>query len=224
MDATSSVVSPKQRKSIPSINRPNYVEYEGNVYHIARFLSLQVMKQYTPMASRKERWRAANMTDYFDRINSIVGDIHAGDFLYFSLNKPSVVKLGKIERISKRLSAKSAIVLLEGQARELNKLQFFVRLSEENERFSLSKEICLVKGGDVLKLFREGPNAQYLQEAVEIAKLIPQHSSEAASLSDMEPEEMTVSLLKKVLNKASIPFQPRERKSALLEKVKALTR
>ena len=31
VDATSSVVSPKQRKSIPSINRPNYVEYEGNV-------------------------------------------------------------------------------------------------------------------------------------------------------------------------------------------------
>lgn len=33
---------------------PTFVEYQGNVYHISRFLSLQVGKVYCPTSSRKE--------------------------------------------------------------------------------------------------------------------------------------------------------------------------
>jgi len=61
-NATNSVAS---SKNLPNLERlgycPNYVEYNGNTYHIARFLSLQTTKVYTPMTSRKKRWKSKHV-------------------------------------------------------------------------------------------------------------------------------------------------------------------
>ena len=42
---------------------PNYVEYEGEYYHIAKFLSLQPGKTYNPSTSRLARWMAVARTN-----------------------------------------------------------------------------------------------------------------------------------------------------------------
>ena len=52
--------------------RPNYVEYEGEYYHIAEFLSLHQGKVYNPSASRMSRWMAVSRNDFYERVEKLV--------------------------------------------------------------------------------------------------------------------------------------------------------
>lgn len=51
-------------------NPEQYVEYNGNVYHIANFLSLQLGKTYMPTRGRLSRWMATSRSDFYDSIST----------------------------------------------------------------------------------------------------------------------------------------------------------
>ena len=48
--------------------RLNYVEYEGQFYHIAEFLSLQEGKVYRPATSRLARWMESATNDFYEQV------------------------------------------------------------------------------------------------------------------------------------------------------------
>ena len=51
---------------------PNYVEYEGEYYHIAQFLSLRQGKVYSPSTSRMARWMAVARSSFYEKVEKIV--------------------------------------------------------------------------------------------------------------------------------------------------------
>ena len=67
----------------------NYIHFEGNKYHIVHFLSVQEGKVYNPLASRSERWKSHNYSNYFEKLASICSTegseemVRIGDFGYF---------------------------------------------------------------------------------------------------------------------------------------------
>ena len=61
---------------------PNYVEYEGQFFHIAEFLSLQQGKVYRPMASRLARWIASARNDFYENIEKAVCLFQVSGALY----------------------------------------------------------------------------------------------------------------------------------------------
>lgn len=58
----------ESRKMSFSDSSKLYVKYEGNIYHVARFLSIAMGKVYTPYASRSERWKSSNTNNFFNRL------------------------------------------------------------------------------------------------------------------------------------------------------------
>lgn len=51
--------------------RPNYVEYEGQFYHIAEFLSLQEGKVYRPATSRLACWMESTRNDFYKQVEKL---------------------------------------------------------------------------------------------------------------------------------------------------------
>ena len=51
--------------------RPNYVEHEGQFYHIAEFLSLQEGKVYRPATSRLARWMESARNDFYEQVEKL---------------------------------------------------------------------------------------------------------------------------------------------------------
>lgn len=51
--------------------RPNYVEYEGQFYHIAEFLSLQEGKVYRPATSRLACWMESARNDFYKQVEKL---------------------------------------------------------------------------------------------------------------------------------------------------------
>ena len=51
--------------------RPNYVEYEGQFYHIPEFLSLQEGKVYRPATSRLARWMESARNDFYEQVERL---------------------------------------------------------------------------------------------------------------------------------------------------------
>ena len=50
--------------------RPNYVEHEGQYYHIVEFLSLQEGNVYRPATSRLARWMESARNDFMKKSKS----------------------------------------------------------------------------------------------------------------------------------------------------------
>ena len=63
---------------------PNYVEYEGEYYHIGNFLSLQQGKVYNPSTSRMTQWMAVARNDFYERIEGIVNPVKTTTGLYLN--------------------------------------------------------------------------------------------------------------------------------------------
>ena len=53
-------------------SRPNYVEYEGQVYHMAEFLSLQEGKVYRPATSRLVHWMESARNDFYENVEKLI--------------------------------------------------------------------------------------------------------------------------------------------------------
>jgi hypothetical protein len=62
--------------------RPNYVEYEGQYFHMAEFLSLQQGKVYRPMMSRLSRWLESARNDFYENVEKSVRPLHVTSGVY----------------------------------------------------------------------------------------------------------------------------------------------
>ena len=63
---------------------PNYVEYDGEHYHIAQFLSLQQGKVYSSSTCRMARWMAVARNDFFEKVEKLVSPEKTEKGLYFN--------------------------------------------------------------------------------------------------------------------------------------------
>ena len=98
--------------------RPNYVEYEGEYYHIAEFLSLHQGKVYNPSASRMSRWMAVSRNDFYERVEKLVSPNKTDSGLYLddiaAFWVPGVgLKCGLVLRLLRKTSAKSKVPVFE---------------------------------------------------------------------------------------------------------------
>lgn len=64
--------------------RPNYVEYEGQFYHIAEFLSLQEGKVYRPATSRLVRWMESARNDFYKQVEKLFASQRVETGIYLS--------------------------------------------------------------------------------------------------------------------------------------------
>jgi len=60
----------RRQQKYRELRPEQYVEYNGQVYHIANFLSLQIGKTYVPTTGRLSRWLSSSRCDFYDSIES----------------------------------------------------------------------------------------------------------------------------------------------------------
>ena len=92
--------------------RPNYVEYEGQHYHMAEFLSLQEGKVYQPATSRLRRWMDSVRNNFYEKIENLINPQHVETGIYINdivaLWIPSEgLQVGHIVRMVRSPSLKS---------------------------------------------------------------------------------------------------------------------
>lgn len=107
----------RRREQKYEVTRPdNYIEYKGQVYHIANFLSLQIGKAYIPTSGRLSRWISSSRYDFYDSIESITNTDNAilalGNFAAFFVPNVGLV-VGKVIRIARTLKASTSFVVLK---------------------------------------------------------------------------------------------------------------
>ncbi|XP_066933312.1 uncharacterized protein [Clytia hemisphaerica] len=122
-----------------------YVKYEGNIYHIARFLSIAMGKVYSPAASRSERWKSSNTNDFFNRLPlpADPNGLQQFDRCLFK-NKTSVV-VGRIVRILRKVGKFSTFCELSTKNADPNvTYTFFI----DTSKTILLLNDCFCKIGD----------------------------------------------------------------------------
>lgn len=98
--------------------RPNYVEYEGQYYHMAEFLSLQEGKVYRPSTSRLARWIESARNDFYEQVEKLIASqlVETGTYLsdIVALWLPSEgLHVGLVIRIVRSPSLKSNFPVFE---------------------------------------------------------------------------------------------------------------
>ena len=230
---------------------PNYVEYEGEFYHIANFLSLQQGKVYNPSTSRMARWMAVARNDFYERVEAIVNPKKTSNGLY--LNDISAfwvpgigVKCGQVLRLLRKTSAKTAVPVFEWNkeknARDKVSVCFKVlsHTKKDNGKWLLSEttEVMWSKCNTHLVTFHDPSERrdcalEVNAEAVEamlpqLEKAEEERRQKEETLKKQEaerkkmgpPEDMTVRLLKEVLDSLNITYRSSEKKADLIEKVR----
>ena len=60
--------------NVKAMSGSSYIQYDGFIYHISRFLSLQAGKAYCHSSSRQERWRShafmTSLVKYMSRVSN----------------------------------------------------------------------------------------------------------------------------------------------------------
>ena len=116
----------------PGKDKPNYVPYEGEYYHIAKFLELQQGKVYRPAASRLSRWMSTSRKDFYDNIMKTINplrknnNMYLNDFFAFWHEETGIV-IGNVLRIVKLPNAKSSFPVFEFDMDCKDKHQFCVK-------------------------------------------------------------------------------------------------
>ena len=230
---------------------PNYVEYEGDFYHIAEFLSLQQGKVYNPSTSRMARWMSVSRNNFYERVEKLVAPNKTENGLYIediaSFWIPRLgMRCGLVLRLVRSTSTKSAVPVFEwkkeNNVREKVSVCFQVLsyTKKENNKWLLSQtnEILWSECKTHLLTFGkvEGVRQWPLEVDAEVLEnLLPQlEKEEEESRRDEEklkaiekerrkmgpPEDMTVYLLKEVLDGLNITYRSNEKKAELIAKVR----
>ena len=234
---------------------PNYVEYEGNFYHIANFLSLQQGKVYNPSTSRMARWMAVARNDFYERVEAIVNPKKTTNGLY--LNDISAfwvpgigVKCGQILCLVRKTSAKSAVPVFEWKKQSNGRdkvsacFKVLSHTKKGNGKWLLSEtsEVMWSECNTHLVTFNdplERRNCPLEVNAEALEAMLPQlEKAEEERLQKEEvfkkqetekkkmgpPEDMTVRLLKEVLDELNITYRSSEKKADLIEKSSSCSR
>ena len=230
---------------------PNYVEYDGEFYHIAEFLSLQQGKVYKPSTSRMARWMAVSRNDFYERVERLVAPTRSENGLYFediaAFWVPRLgMRCGLVLRLVRNTFSKSPVPVFEWKKGNDSKekisvcFQVLSILKKENSKWLLSptKEIMWSECKTHLLTFGnlQGERKWPLKvdaEAMEI--LLPKLEEEEEEsrrkeekLKELEkekrkmgpPEDMTVFLLKEVLDSLNVTYRSNEKKPELIAKVR----
>ena len=232
---------------------PNYVEYEGNFYHIAEFLSLQQGKVYSPSTSRLARWMAVARSDFYEKVEKLVSPEVTESGLYFNdiaaFWVPRVgLRCGEILRFVRKTSAKSAVPVFEWKKekkRSTDKISICFRVLSfktlEDTKLLLEKtnDIMWAECYAYLMSFPV-PNAKtrawpLTVDGEALKKILPQleeaeqeraqqeekaKAQEKERLKKGEPEDMTVRLLREVLDELNITYKASDKKAVLIAKVR----
>ena len=128
--------------------RPNYVEHEGQYYHIAEFLSLQEGKVYRPATSRLSRWMESARNDFYDQIEKLLDPqrVETGTYLndIVALWIPSEgLQVGHIFRIVRSPSLKSNFPVFEwrSDSKKCEKITICFRVLSFDKQTSLGWEL-----------------------------------------------------------------------------------
>lgn len=233
--------------------RPNYVEYEGEYYHIAEFLSLHQGKVYNPSACRMSRWMAVSRNDFYERVEKLVSPNKTDSGLYLddiaAFWVPGVgLKCGLVLRLLRKTSAKSEVPVFEWKKtnKKEETLKFSVCIQVlsatkiDGGKWSLSKtkENLWTDCSAHLLTFAEVPevrlwpvavNAEHLEEilpeleAAERERLRAEErcrEEEKKKKKMGEPENMTIRLLKEVLDDLNVTYKASDKKQDLIAKVR----
>ena len=222
---------------------PNYVEYDGEFYHIAEFLSLQQGKVYNPSSSRMARWMAVSRNDFYERVEKLVAPNKSENGLYFEdvavFWVPRLgLKCGLVLRLVRNTYSKSPVPVFEWKKGNESKekisvcFQVLSHVKKENSKWLVSptKEVMWSECKTHLLTFGnvQGERKWPLEVDTEaIETLLPKLEQEEAesrrkeeSLKEIEkekrkmgpPEDMTVCLLKEVLDSLNVTYRSNEKK------------
>ncbi|KAJ7391982.1 hypothetical protein OS493_014911 [Desmophyllum pertusum] len=113
-------------------NKAQYIEYNGQVYHIANFLSLQIGKAYVTSSGRLSRWLSTSRCNFYD---SIASYLNVGEKTVFSLGSfialfvPDIhLVVGRVTRITRTLKASTSFPLLHVD-KDSSKLPGFIEVA-----------------------------------------------------------------------------------------------
>lgn len=228
---------------------PSYVEYEGNYFHIAEFLSLQQGKVYRPTMSRLSRWIESARNDFYERIEKSVNPsrVSLGVYLYdiVAVWLPSKgLRLGYVIRFIRSPTLKSHFPIFEWRS-DLKKekvatsirLLKFDRKEENNWELSVCNHyewcetIAIIKVIGKVDEKTEWPLIVDLSEIMEkvpaLTEMDREREKKEAMLKKEEreqrkkgrAEDMTVQLLKEVLREMGVHFTQSCRKAELINKL-----
>ena len=232
---------------------PNYVEYEGEFYHIAQFLSLQQGKVYSPSTSRMARWMAVARSDFYEKVESLVSPDKTENGLYFNdiaaFWMPRVgLRCGEVLRFVRKTSAKSAVPVFEWKK---EKKQSTEKISVCFRVLSFQKmedtKLLLEKTTDIMWAECQAylmsfpvPDAKtrawpLTVDGEALEKILPQlekaeqermlqeekaRAEEKERLKKGEPEDMTVRLLREVLDELNVTYKASDKKAVLIGEVR----
>lgn len=231
---------------------PNYVEYEWEYYHIAKFLSLQQGKTYNPSTSRLARWMAVARTNFYKKVEKIISPIRSEGGVYLdnlaSFWVPHVgLKCGKILRLVRKTSIKSTVPVFEwkkDQKATTDKVSVcfqvlsYKKIEHSKWLLTLTNEVMWTECDAHLLTFADAPkprswpvtvDAGSLEEIIpDLEKAEEERRREEEKLKEQEkekrktgePENMTVRLLKEVLDDLNVTYRTNEKKADLIAKVR----
>ena len=114
------------------LSKENYVEYDGQVFHIAKFLSLQEGKVYKPNSGRIARWMTTSRANFYDSIEKQTETFHSDGLSlesYIAIFRPGTgLVIGKVVRILRGFRTSSSFPLLSIDSKEPKKQQGFTEL------------------------------------------------------------------------------------------------
>lgn len=104
------------------LSKENYVEYDGQVFHIAKFLSLQEGKVYKPNSGRIARWMTTSRANFYDSIEKQTETFHSDGISlesYIAIFRPGTgLVIGRVVRILRGFRTSSSFPLLSIDSKE----------------------------------------------------------------------------------------------------------
>ena len=233
--------------------RPNYVEHEGQYYHMAEFLSLQEGKVYHPATSRLACWMESARNDFYEKIEKLIDPqrVESGTYLndIVALWLPSEgLQVGHIVRIVRSPSLKSNFPVFEwrSDSKKLEKVTICFRGLNFEKKTSLGWEVvpthtfnwCHVRSiikvvgkvsgsqpkwpiyVDLTEIFKELPRLQEMDKERK-KREEAQQKEEKEKRKKGNPEDLTIRLLREILDEMGEPYSKSWKKGVLIEKVRA---
>ena len=231
--------------------RPNYVEHEGQHYHMAEFLSLQEGKVYRPATSRLARWMESARNDFYEKIENLMNPqrVETGTYIndIVALWIPSEgLQVAHIVRIVRSPSLKSNFPVFEwrSDSKKREKVTICLRVLNYEKKDSLGwelettptyrwsevhtilKVVGKVSGSQpkwpiyvyLTDILKELPRLQKMDEERKKKEDL-QRKDEREKIKQGNPNDMTITLLREILDEMGEPYKKSWKKTVLIEKV-----
>lgn len=232
---------------------PNYVDYEGQYFHMAEFLSLQQGKVYRPSMSRLSRWMSCARNDFYERVEKTIQPVRTTSGVYrndiVTLWIPSKgLSVGYVIRLVTSPSLKSTYPLFEIKAgdRDKSEKNVCVKSLNVNKQSPVEWQLTVSASPDfkwcgvscilkVLGTVSDKTQWRLSTDMTDVVSKIPElkeidksreeaenllRKEEKEKIKQGREEDMTVKLLKEILDEMGVPFNRTAKKADLIKMVK----